>query len=85
MSEMPECDCEVVDDPDMVCPKHQDLLFGYVRKLESQVKILREGLKKISKEMRGCYLNENMQFCTCIDKIHSLAKQALSEAEKAGE
>ena len=30
----PECDCEVVDDPDMVCPKHEKILYEYIHKLE---------------------------------------------------
>lgn len=33
----PECDCEVVDDPYMVCPKHQEILRAYIKSLESQL------------------------------------------------
>lgn len=40
-----ECDCEVVDDPEMVCPEHQERL---IKALAIAVK----ALEKISKE--GC-------------------------------
>lgn len=42
----PECDCEVVDDPEMVCPLHQEILYRYVDALEKEVMRLTKDKKR---------------------------------------
>lgn len=46
----PECDCEVVDDPDAVCPKHQELLYKYMKDLESQLASALAEVERLKKQ-----------------------------------